>query len=107
MTDQPNIVADIKARADLSAFDFTRAEHRAAFDAWLRAELGKIDDEHVRAHAVDMIREWRHELFGLPSQVLAADLIARLEAVEAYLGLTPAPRRAPQEIHTLRRHDDG
>lgn len=64
---QGDIVADIKAAVDPKAYDFSRAEGRADFDDALRAQLAKIEDERLRSHAAEMIREWRACLFRGPS----------------------------------------
>jgi hypothetical protein len=61
---QGDVVADIKAAVDPAAYDLTRAEGRADFDDALRDELAKIDDERLRMHAAEMIRDWRAGLFG-------------------------------------------
>lgn len=61
---QGDVVAAIKSAVDPAAYDLTRAEGRADFDDALRAELAKIEDKLVRAHAGQMIRQWRVELFG-------------------------------------------
>jgi len=60
---QGDVVAAIKAAVDSSLYDLTRAEGRADFDDALRAEIAKIEDSAVRAHAGEMIRQWRQDLF--------------------------------------------
>lgn len=100
----PDIVADIKARAQLDAYDLARAEDRAAFDNWLRAELSKISDGNIRAHAAEILRDWRREVFGQLSAGDVGSIIARIEAIEAFLGLQPRPQSWPEEItQPLRR----
>jgi hypothetical protein len=98
---EQDIVAAIKARVDPARFDFSRAEGRRDFDNALRAELRKIADSSLRAHAGEMLKAWRAELFGLPSQPWSHPaLLARVEAIEAYLGLQPRPSQ--REITTLK-----
>lgn len=60
---QGDVVAAIKRAVDPGAYDLTRAEGRADFDDALRAELAKIEDERLRMHAGEMIRNWRRALF--------------------------------------------
>ena len=99
-----NIVAEIKARVDLSRFDFSRAEDRRDFDNALRAELRKIEDTSLRGHAAELLKIWRMEVFGDALRPFTdpylRNLTERLEAVEAFLGLTPRPRQ--KEIKSLR-----
>ena len=56
MTD---VVADIIAAVDLSDYDLATAEGRRDLDKFLRRELQKIDDEMLRSHAGQMIKDWR------------------------------------------------
>lgn len=86
-----DIVSLIKSRVDPGAYDLTTAEGRTEFDNALRAELAKIEDSNLRAHAGEMLKLWRWQVFGLP-QGLAIDpfiigLQRRLEAIEARLGI--------------------
>ena len=103
MTDTPDIVAEIKSRVDPSRFDFTRAEGRRDFDNALRAELKKIRDNSLRAHAGEMLKHWRLDQFGQHAPMWEwqkPGVIARLEAIEAFLGLKPRPQQT--EIKSLR-----
>lgn len=103
MTDTPDIVAEIKSRIDSAQFDFTRAEGRRDFDNALRAELTKIKDSSLRAHAGEMLKHWRLDLFGQHAPMCEwqkPGVIARLEAIEAFLGLKPRPQQT--EIKSLR-----
>jgi hypothetical protein len=61
-----DILAEIKAAVDLTAFDLATAEGRADFDDTLRAliVLKAGTDTALRRHAADMIQDWRRELFG-------------------------------------------
>ena len=88
-----DIVSQIKTRVDPAAYDLTTAEGRTAFDNALRAELAQIEDINLRAHAGEMLKLWRWQVFGLPHG-LAIDpfiigLQRRLAAVEAALGIKP------------------
>lgn len=99
---EEDIVAAIKSRVDPDRFDFNRAEGRRDFDNALRAELRKINDNSLRAHAGEMLKHWRMGIFGEKAPMWEwqkPDLIARVEAIEAYLGLTPRHRQ--KEITTL------
>ncbi len=103
MPDTPDIVAEIKSRVDPARFDFTRAEGRRDFDSALRAELTKIKDSSLRAHAGEMLKHWRLDLFGQHASMWEwqkPSVIARLEAIEAFLGLKPRPQQT--EIKSLR-----
>lgn len=96
MSDTPDIVAEIKTRVDPARFDFTRAEGRRDFDNALRAEVRQIKDNSLRAHAVEIIKRWRMELFGEHAPMWEwqmPSIVARLEAIEAFLGLKPRPQQ--------------
>lgn len=68
MDDRPaqaaDIVSRIKAACPPEAHDLTTAEGRRDLDNRLRAQMAAIGDRWLRAHAAEMIREWREELFG-------------------------------------------
>jgi hypothetical protein len=51
-------------RAEGLLADLSTAERRKALDDALRARLAQIEDMSLRAHAAEMIRERRAELFG-------------------------------------------
>ena len=62
MTD---VVADIIAAVDLSDYDLATAEGRRDLDNFLRRELQMIDDETLRSHAGQMIKDWRVGVLNL------------------------------------------
>lgn len=99
MPDTPGIVAEIKSRVDPARFDFTRAEGRRDFDNALRAELKKIADDSLRAHAGEMLKHWRLDLFGWPDPASIYRMKLRLDAIEAQLRIQP---RQMTEIKSLR-----
>lgn len=101
-----DVVSNIKAKVDHAAFDLTTAEGRAAFDNALRDELKKIEDSRVRAHAGEMLKEWRFQLFGLPVRPFTDPTIERLHRrlieVENRLGI-----ERQTEVESLRVGGDG
>lgn len=103
MPDTPDIVSDIKSRFDPAAFNFATAEGRRDFDNALRAELLQIEDASLRVHAAEMLKDWRLDLFA-PHEPMSEwqkpAVIARLEAIEAFLGLKPQLQQT--EIKSLR-----
>lgn len=66
-----DIVAEIKAAIDPGYYDFGTAEGRSDFDDALRTELVKIGDSTLRAHAAEMIKEWRWTLMPRPVRHLS------------------------------------
>lgn len=103
MTD---IVSDIKARIDLTAFDLTTAEGRRDLDNTLRAEMREIADDSLRAHAAEMLKAWRWELFGTALVPLndpyLRRLDARMTAIERRIGIN-----RQREITSLKGGADG
>lgn len=91
-----HIVSQIKSRVSPDDYDLRTAEGRLAFDDCLRTELRKIDDDNLRVHAGELIKEWRRGLFGMPTDVVH-HLSARLDAIEARLGI-----KTQTEINDLR-----
>lgn len=96
------VVAYIKRKVNPETFDFSIAEGRRDFDNALRAELKLIRDPSLRAHAGEMLKRWRLELFGMPDQHSWVEMERRLNALEAYLKLTPNKRPRHTEIKSLR-----
>jgi hypothetical protein len=76
---QGDVVAEIKEKVDSAQYDLLRAEGRADFDDALRAELAKVADPAVRAHAGEMIRQWRQGL-------LYPDILSRQRLVDVISG---------------------
>lgn len=64
MTREGDICAHIKAACDPADFDFSRAEGRADFDDALRSRIVSIEDDTLRRHVAEMIRQWRAELWA-------------------------------------------
>lgn len=63
----PDVVSDIKKLCPPGDHNLDTAEGRAEWDKRLRAELEKIDDPSIRAHAARMIGDWRwHVIRGQP-----------------------------------------
>ena len=72
-----NVVVDIMAKVNPATFLLRTAEGRSDFDDALRAEIGGIEDETLRRHAGQMIKDWRQSvlrpfdkaLWGLTDEV--------------------------------------
>ena len=97
------IVEQIKSKVNPDNFDFSLAEGRRDFDNALRAELRLVRDPILRAHAGEMLKQWRLELFGMPDQHSWIEMERRLNALEAYLKLKPNKRPKQVEVKTLKR----
>lgn len=82
-----DIVSKIKAKVDPAAFDLTTAEGRVAFDEALRAELVSIRDIWLQKHAGELLKEWRHDLFGKIDHAEIHQLRDRIAAIEARLDI--------------------
>jgi len=102
MGKQEDIVSYIKSKVNPEQYDFSLAEGRRDFDNALRDQLRAVRDPSLRAHAGEMLKRWRLELFGMPDQHSWVEMERRLSALEAYLKLTPNKRRRQTEIKSLR-----
>ena len=58
-----DVVGAIQGRMMATRYRLCTAEGRADFDDDLRREIAVIEDEIVRRHAAEMLREWRYRLF--------------------------------------------
>lgn len=82
--------------------DLKTAEDRARLDRSLRGELTAIADEHLRSHVAEILRGLRRRAFGhLDGEPDLRAVIARVQAIEAHLGLAPIPPKLPREITGL------
>lgn len=102
-----DVVANIKCTVNPGDYDLLRAEGRADFDDALRTELDKIEDRAVRAHASEMIRQWRHELF-YPGSRRQRTSDGRAEGLrEAAETILTAMERAQIDMTILRKFMNG
>jgi hypothetical protein len=66
---------------------FGSAQGRAALDKRLRSELATIDDDSLRFHAADIIRQRRARAFPDAHGDTLAAILARLRRIEDIVGV--------------------